>query len=98
MHGHDGCVSELVWDIDLGQTRGRDQAWQLLALCGTGEVVRNALEFALCRSGRQPDKERTEYDAHLYALDLGPAEALSATMVLDAALAPLRCGVRVTHT
>lgn len=89
---------ELVWEIGLGQTRARDQAWQLLALCGTSGVVRKPWSFALCRSGRQPDKERTEYDAHLYALDLGPAEALSATMVLDAALAPLRCGVRVMHT
>lgn len=64
----------------------------------TSGVVRNALKCASCRSGRQPDRERTEYDAHLYALDLGPAEALSAAMVLDAALAPLRCGVRVMHS
>lgn len=50
-----------------------------------------AVRAAWHRSGRQPDAARTQYDAHLYALHLGAAEAVTPAMLLDAALAPLRC-------
>ncbi|KAK9826081.1 hypothetical protein WJX81_000287 [Elliptochloris bilobata] len=56
---------------------------------GFQEVARLPAFYHIA-SGRQPDAERTSYDAHLYALDLGAAEALSPAMLLDAALAPLR--------
>ena len=56
-----------------------------------GRPVSDAVQAAWHRSGRQPDAARTQYDAHLYALHLGAAEAVTPAMLLDAALAPLRC-------
>lgn len=56
-----------------------------------GRQVTEAVQARWHRSGRQPDAARTQYDAHLYALDLGAAEAVTPAMLLDAALTPLRC-------